>query len=96
MTTPILILDTNVAWFTSLGELERLAERFCLRVGEAALLERWVQSVREYDESRGRARVKFFGRARSIAPFLDQTTPVAVGGGPRRDAEPGRGRPGCS
>lgn len=82
MSAPVLVLDTNVAAFTPVRDLERLTERgYILRVSEGALLERWVQAVREYDQSRAKARAKFFRRFRSIAPFLDRDTPVAVGGG---------------
>lgn len=77
----ILILDTNVAGFTPARELEGLAKRFTLRVSETALLERWVQSVRDYDDDRAQARGKFFNRLRSIAPFLDAVVPIAVGAG---------------
>jgi hypothetical protein len=78
---PIAILDTNIAWYTPPDELARVAERFTLRIGEGALIERWVHCVREHKKDRARARSMFFGRAKKIAGLLDPVTPVEVGGG---------------
>ncbi len=76
----ILVLDTNIAAFSPVDELERLASRFTLRVSETALVERWAQSVRAHEKSRERGRGQLFGRFSSIAPLLDPETPVEVCG----------------
>ena len=80
-----LVLDTNIAQYARAEVLEALAARgFRLRVAETALLEWWASCTREYAAGRmprDRARQRFFGRARSIAGFLDSERPVAVGAG---------------
>ncbi|MGA3124806.1 MAG: hypothetical protein ABSF69_29005 [Polyangiaceae bacterium] len=79
------VLDTNIARFGPPCDLEKLARRgFRLRVAETAFLEWIAACVREWQEarwSRPIARQKFFGRAKSIAPFLDSDVPVALDGG---------------
>lgn len=81
MVKPVAILDTNLAAYADLRTLEHLAGRFRLRVGETAVLEWWVQAARLYNDSRPRARAKFFGRAKRIAPFLDRECPTMVSAG---------------
>jgi hypothetical protein len=82
MTGRILVLDTNVARFARIGTLEALASRgLRLRVSETAYLEWWSQGVRMLPDNRVEARAIFFGRAKKIAPLLDQETPIAISAG---------------
>lgn len=70
-----LVLDTNVAAYASLEQLLPL-ERFGLPVSisDMALSETWASSVRSNKPS------KLTARFRKIAPLIDPTYPVAVGG----------------
>jgi hypothetical protein len=80
-----LVLDTNVARFGPLWKIEDLFMRaFRLRIAQTALLEWNAACVRQWEGengSRQEARKKFFGRAKSIASFLDHESPIAMDGG---------------
>jgi len=79
-----LVLDTNVYAYGSLTELARLAEGgLRLSVSEIAFTETLAKSVREFRSGmrRAQARGKFFGRSKSLAPYLDSACPVALGAG---------------
>jgi hypothetical protein len=57
---------------------------FRLRIAQTALLEWNAACVRQWEGengSRQEARKKFFGRAKSIASFLDHESPIAMDGG---------------
>jgi hypothetical protein len=96
-----LVLDTNVVRFAPLKTIEKLAERgFRLRVAETAFLEWCAACVRGLERegwSRSEARQKLFWRAKSVAPFLDLETPIAVGAGllTRRIVAEADGLPNC-
>jgi hypothetical protein len=80
-----LVLDTNIARFERLETVERLASQgFRLRIAETAFLEWGAACVRGWEQegwSRCEARKKFFGRARSLTPFIDPEVPIALDGG---------------
>lgn len=80
-----LVLDTNVYGYGALAKLALLAERgLLLSVSEIAFTEALARSAREFRTGgmrRGRARGKFFGRSKSLAPYLDPACPVALGAG---------------
>jgi hypothetical protein len=83
MPVPLLVLDTNIFGFEPLGEFAKLADRgMVLRVSEVALYERLAASLRDHDEGvpLERTRDKFASRARAVAPYLEATTPIALGG----------------
>jgi hypothetical protein len=85
MSTPPLVLDTNIYSFARIDDLARLAGRgLVLRLSDIALHETWARSVREYQEKGTplkKARGVLFKRASSVAPYLDKGTPIAASGG---------------
>lgn len=96
--TSRLVLDTNVYSFAPVLVLARLAERgLLLSVSEVAFTEALARSVREYRSGMGRerARGKFFGRAKSLAPYMNSQCRVALGAGgiTHRVAAMTQGRP---
>ena len=99
MPAPILVLDSNIYGFEPIAELAKLAERgMVLRVSEVAFYERLAASLREHVEKRlplARTHDDFMQRARAVAPYLDLSTPVALGGADltRRIAADADGRP---
>jgi hypothetical protein len=78
---PPLVFDTNVFVFAPIGELEALARRgLSLRVSEIAIMEALGQAYRKHQLGEACALDAFIKRARNVAPFLDASTPVALGG----------------
>jgi hypothetical protein len=79
------VLDTNIVRFERIDTVQRLVRQgFRLRIAETALFEWGAACVRGWERegwSRSEARQKFFGRAKSLAPFIDAEVPIAVDGG---------------
>ncbi len=71
--------------YEPIDRLKQLHERgLRLRVSDVALQEALAASVREYQRGMPlkRARGKFFGRAKAVAPYIDREKPIEVTSSP--------------
>jgi hypothetical protein len=99
MSSPTLVLDSNVYGFEPVGALMGLANRgFILRLSEVAFYERLAASFRDHvvkHASIAATYDDFIRRAQTVAPCLDLLAPIALGGAnlTRRIAALADGRP---